>query len=225
MDDPLDTSWSLLESAEAGDSACRQRFAEVYGPLVERYLRRALRVERSVSVADAVQEVFLECFRVGGVLERVAENRPDSFRGFLFGVVRNVTLRMKEKRARSPERDLEDGAFREPIGSDGDMLALFEREWARSMVSEALKETVRERWGTEQDRRRGVELLRLRFEEGLPIRDVARIWGDDPVRVHRLYATVRGRFHSNLRAVVGRHEPNAEGRLEEECRWLLTSLG
>ena len=34
-------------------------------------------------------------------------------------------------------------------------------------------------------------LLRLRFEEGLPIREIARRWDSDAARVHKHYARAR----------------------------------
>ncbi len=55
---------------------------------------------------------------------------------------------------------------------------------------------------------RHVELLRLRFEENLPIREIARRWATDPANVHKSYALARRSFgrpswrssHSTIRA-------------------------
>ena len=52
---------------------------------------------QSSELDDAVQEVFVECFRAGGVLKRVDASRPGGLRPFLFGVVRNVALRFETR--------------------------------------------------------------------------------------------------------------------------------
>jgi hypothetical protein len=62
-----------------------------------------------------------------------------------------------------------------------------------------------------------VELLRLRFHEGMAIRDIARLWGADPARLHHDYAQARQEFLSDLREVVGLHERCPPERLEAEC--------
>jgi len=70
--------------------------------------------------------------------------------------------------------------------------------------------------------RRRVELLRLRFEEGLPIRDISRRWDADPARLHHEYATARKEYRASLREIVGFHQPGAEGAaLDRECLRLL----
>jgi RNA polymerase sigma-70 factor (ECF subfamily) len=70
-----------------------------------------------------------------------------------------------------------------------------------------------------------VELLRLRFHENLPIRDIARRWGTDPAVLHHEYAKAREEFRSALLDVVTFHHAGGPGAIEEACRNLLTSLG
>ena len=53
--------------------------------LAARWQGSALRGE----LDDAVQQVFVECYKDGGVLERVAGKAEPGFRAFLFGVARN----------------------------------------------------------------------------------------------------------------------------------------
>ena len=53
---------------------------------------------------DAVQEVFVECFRQGGVLEAAVDGRVPSFRAFLYGVVRNVARRFESRTAPAASR-------------------------------------------------------------------------------------------------------------------------
>jgi RNA polymerase sigma-70 factor (ECF subfamily) len=72
---------------------------------------------------------------------------------------------------------------------------------------------------------RRVELLRLRFHEGVPIRDIARRWQAEAEDLHREYATARREFKVALREVVGLAERCAPERLEQECDRLLEMLG
>ena len=65
---------------------------------------------------------------------------------------------------------------------------------------------------------RRVELLRLRFHEGLPIREIRRRWGSDPDAVHRDYARARREFQMALAEVVARHHPGSTPvEIEHEC--------
>jgi hypothetical protein len=43
---------------------------------------------------------------------------------------------------------------------------------------------------------RCVELLRLRFQEGLPIRDIATRWNEDAAKLHHEFATARDESHT-----------------------------
>src|SRR5262249_4623098 len=71
---------------------------------------------------------------------------------------------------------------------------------------------------------RRVELLRLRFHDGMPIREIARHWGLDAATVHHEYARARHEFHSALRDMVAFHHPGSPPELGRECAerlWLL----
>jgi hypothetical protein len=69
-----------------------------------------------------------------------------------------------------------------------------------------------------------VELLRLRFEEGLPIRTIAAQWGIDAVAVHHAYALARKEFRAALLEVVAFHHPGRPDALEQEAAGLLNAL-
>ena len=62
--------------------------------------------------------------------------------------------------------------------------------------------------GNERATRR-VELLRLRFQDVLPIRDIAGRWKDDAARLHHEYATTREEFRAALQRVMTFHMPAA----------------
>ena len=49
------------------------------------------------NIEDACQEVFIECFRVNGPLQRVDHSRSGGFRAFLYGITRNVARRMEHR--------------------------------------------------------------------------------------------------------------------------------
>ena len=136
---------------------------------------------------DATQEVFVECFRRGGALEAAGAGRVPGFRAFLYGVIRNVARRFESRPARAVA-NAPDARADEPSQS-----RLFDRTWARAIMAEAaqLQKPGTER-GPEAVQR--VELLRLRFEENLPIRAIAQRWDVDPRSLHHAYALARQEF-------------------------------
>ena len=69
-------------------------------------------------VDDAVQEVFLDCFRHGGVLAKAAARPLESFQAFLRGAVRKVALRTERRRARQSARRAPYGPDRLPSDDD-----------------------------------------------------------------------------------------------------------
>src|SRR5687767_9822570 len=133
MTSPNDlTCWTLIRDAAAGDAVARDQFAAVYLPVVRAYLVARWRTSRH-SADDAAQDVFVECFRAGGLLEKAAPDRDGGFRAFLLGAVRNVARR-HEGRAR-PAEPLPAGV---PDDDTGPAEA-FDRAWARSLLKEAAR--------------------------------------------------------------------------------------
>lgn len=221
--DPAETSWSLIERAAGGDGPARSRFGRSYLPLVRSILATRWRGTALVSeVDDATQETFLECFRPAGPLER-ADRAKGTFRDFLFGIARNVAARFEARAARGPRMAVSDSALRpEPVDRSDDFSQLCDREWARSLMREAgLLQKERAQDAAAQHR---VELLRLRFAEGLPIRAIAAQWKSDVDAVHRSYSRAREEFRLCLRAVVARHAVRTEADLDAECRRLFELL-
>ena len=66
-----------------------------------------------------------------------------------------------------------------------------------------------------------MDLLALRFREGLPIREIAVRWDVDAARLHHEYARARREFHEALVDVVGFHQPGSPAQIEAECERLL----
>lgn len=213
------TCWTVIRGAAAGDRSDREELGRRYLGVVRAYLSdrwRGLPLHNELE--DAAQEVFVECFRQGGVLDKVETGRVSGFRAFLYGVIRNVARRFESR----PNR------FASPlpeVAADEDRLTkLFERTWAQSIMAEAaqLQAKLAKLLGTDAIRR--VELLRMRFEENLPIRKIAERWNADPADLHRAYALARNEFRAALLSVVAFHHPGSPAEVEQEAAGLLKSL-
>ncbi len=221
------TCWTVIEGAAKGDVADRVSFAGRYTAVLRAYL--SARWRRSCyqqELDDAVQEVFLECFRTGGVLDRVDAQRPGGFRAFLYGVARHVALRIEGRGARQRHAALAEGSDVDELAADEASLSqVFDRAWSSALLREAahLQAETARLGGAEPVRR--VELLRLRFQENLPIREIARRWGLEPALVHREYAKARQEFKTALLQVLVFHHPGSAGELEQQCADLLAVVG
>src|SRR5262245_36513833 len=100
---PESTCWTVIHGAAAGGAGDRDEFARRYLGVVRAYLAARWRSSACLGdLDDAAQEVFVECFKQGGVLERAERER--GFRPFLYGVVRNVAARFEKQRARQQQR-------------------------------------------------------------------------------------------------------------------------
>jgi RNA polymerase sigma factor (sigma-70 family) len=219
------TRWTAIRAAASGDAAARDEFARRYETVIRGYLESRWRGRPlAQSVDDAVQEVFVDCLRDDGALGRADSQAPGGFRAFLYGVARNVARRHEERRragASPPDFDPDAIEGREPTAS-----RVFEKAWASALLAQAREEQARRAAAAGGDAVRRVELLRLRFEEGLPVRDIAARWAEDPAHVHHEYARARREFQEALREVVASHlDAPRPAAVEEECARLLHSLG
>src|SRR5262245_56495382 len=219
MTSPDVTCWTLIRDAAGGDPAARERFARVYLPVVTAYLTARWRGSRR-DADDAAQDVFVECFRAGGLLEKADPDRDGGFRAFLLGAARNVARRHEARHrpaARLPA---------ELPADDTGPAEAFDRAWAKALLREAARaqDEAARRSGPAAVRR--VQLLRLRFGDGLPIREIAQRWGEDPAKLHHEYATAREEVRSALRAVVALHPPGIPAsELDRACGELLALIG
>lgn len=213
------TCWTVILAAAAGSLADREELARRYLSVVRAYL--GARWRGSVlrpELDDAVQEVFVQCFREGGAVEAAGVGRVPSFRAFLYGVIRNVARQFENRRVRTT------GPLPEFATDQASQSQLFDRAWAQAIMVEAaqLQRTRAEERGGEAVQR--VELLRLRFEENLPIRAIAERWGVDPAPLHHAYALARKEFKAALLEVVAFHQPGSAIELEQEAASLLKAL-
>lgn len=222
-----DTSWHLVRRAAADDGEGRSVFASHYLPVIRSYLRARWAGGPLIGrVDDAVQDVFLECYRDGGVLHRADEGRRVAFRAFLFGVIRNVALRFEGDLRGERQEVRASTIFLQALpGREASLSRVFDDAWARSLMVQAGE--LQRRWAESKTgaaaraAAREIELLELRFQDGLPVRKIAAQWGQDAQSVHRLYQKARQTFHECLRAVVRAQmsSQTSEG-VDRECERL-----
>jgi RNA polymerase sigma-70 factor (ECF subfamily) len=213
------TCWTVIRAAAAGSPSDREELAHRYLGAVRAYLSARWRGSAlGDDLDDATQEVFVECFRQGGVVEVAGSGRVPDFRAFLYGVVRNVARRFESRPGRTA------GSLPENAADDETQSRLFDRAWAQAIMTEAaqLQRHRAAEAGPEAVQR--VELLRLRFEENLPIRAIAERWGTDAARLHHAYALARQEFRAALLAVLAFHQPGSPAELEQEAASLLKAL-
>ena len=221
------TCWTLIQAASQGESAHREAFTRRYEPAVRAYLlARWKGSPLTQELDDTCQEFFLECFRDGGPLVRVEKGRAGGFRAFLFGIVRNVARRCEQRSARQHSRASTGDIDLEYVESDDSGPAeAFGRAWAEALLNEAAErhaENARQAGPAAEKR---IELLRLRFREGLPIREIAKDWEVDAARLHREYAKARDEYSQALYDVVLFHHPEAtSAEVQRECLDLLAVL-
>jgi RNA polymerase sigma-70 factor (ECF subfamily) len=221
-----ETCWTLLRHAAEGDASARAEFGRHYLAVVRKYLRTRWHGRLSPEeIDDAVGEVFVECLKDGGLLARARQGLIESFHACFYGTVRNVALRFEERRAYRLDQPGSRSFHPEELAQEDESLdQVFERSWAQEMMRKAAarhRETARSR-GPEAEKR--VRLLDLRFEQGLPIRKIAELWGENPSALHHAYARARHEFQEALREVVAFHDPGPDDAVEEECRRLLALL-
>ena len=218
--DGSDTSWRVVASAAEGDDSGRARFVDRYGPVVRAYFGARWRGSPlAADVDDAAQEVFLDCFRRNGVLARTRSARPVRFRAFLYGVARMTARRIERDRA--VRRRLVAGgesAIEASPSPDESLSRVFDRAWASALLRRAAARQEERARGDEAATRR-VELLRLRFREGRPIRDIASLWGVEAAWLHHQYAAARDEFRRALEDVV-REEVGPDRAAAESARLL-----
>ena len=133
------TCWTIIDAAAAGKDSDREAFARRYAPIIQAYLAARWRSTRFVQhLEDATQDVFVECFRAGGPLERADRKRPGGFHAFLYAIVRNVALRTERNHAKYTASQKAGGSEMAEIEADETSLSrVFDRAWATGLLEEA----------------------------------------------------------------------------------------
>lgn len=220
------TCWFLVRDAASGQETARNEFASYYGPVVRAYLGRRWRSTGYLQyLDDAVQELFVEFFRDGGVLAKVDGERPGGFRALLYGVSRNIALRFETRYARrrhQTESRVElDGVERD----EATLSRVFDRLWLRSLLRQAAahQEARAQTFGPDAERR--VELLQMLFRKEMSFREIADLWQVEVKSLYREAARAREEFKDALYEVVSFHNPGDPGEIERECKQLLALVG
>jgi len=100
------TCWTVVRAAAAGSPADRDELARRYLAVVRAYLAARWRgSDLRRDLEDAVQEVFIECFRAGGAVEAAGAGRVPHFRAFLYGVARRFEGRPRRPTAPLPAEE------------------------------------------------------------------------------------------------------------------------
>lgn len=224
--DSQETCWTVLRAAAAGDHHASSLFAHNYSALIRTYYaRRWAGRGLGSSIDDAVQDVFVECIKPGGVLHRADPGRGD-FRGLLYGVTCNVARRYEEREAQRLGRCAGESVHLDDQPDRALTLSrMFDRVWARSLVRQALlRHATKARAGGGGDRRR-YKVLRLRHHRGLPIREVAAVLGEADVElVHGEYRRARREFGRTLGEVVAATTGARGPAVAAQCRDLIALL-
>lgn len=220
------TSWRVIRNAASGDGTARGEFVTRYDRAARLYF--ASRWKGTVlgqEIEDAVQQVFVECFRHQGVLERAQPGRASGFRAYFHGVLRHIAQRFEADPARRRQAAATSSFVRQgPREGEDGLSRIFDRAWAVAMVREA--GALMERRARQEDDagQRRVKLLRMRFEEGLPIREIAELWGVEPRKLHWEYERARKEFKKALVDVLRIQLGGTAAELEQECYALLALL-
>jgi RNA polymerase sigma-70 factor (ECF subfamily) len=220
-----ETCWTLIRAAASGDRRARSTFARSYLSVVRAYLAARWRGSPLMEeIDDAIQQVFIECLQDGGVLERADPAYPNGFQALLRGAVRNVAMVLERKRARRLKRVPAELIEPELVPADDTSLSeVFDRAFARRLMQEAGDRQLANARASGEAALRRVELIRLRFQDDLPIRDIAAKLAMDPAFAHHQFAQARKEFHQALRETVLFYDPGVN-QVDRECRRLLELL-
>ncbi len=190
--------------------------------LVDRWRGKPL----AACIDDVVQEVWHDCFKAQGALER-ADPHQGEFRGFLFGVVRTCALRAESMRARERGRMAADASDLDTLVAKGDRLSvMFDRQWARAVVHEARRVQTEHAKSKGEPALRRLEMLRMRFEEDCMPRRIAEQMGLSADVVSQELLRAKNEFLAALAEVIAFHHPHASASwIEDEVKRILDLLG
>ncbi len=227
MPRPEYTRWSLVLGAARGDTDRRDTFARQYAPVIRSYFaaRWRLPVDHD-QVVDATQDVFVQCFKDEGALERVDPERAGGFRAYLYGVASNVSLMMERKHARQRKAERTESAVDlAAVERRQETLSqVFDKAWANMIAREARRRLAERATQSERDAER-FRCLEMQYAQGLTPRVIAERIGMPVTDVYERLREARKSFRLALLEVLGDHNPDAStADLESTCRDLVGLL-
>ncbi|MCB9881185.1 MAG: sigma-70 family RNA polymerase sigma factor [Planctomycetes bacterium] len=223
MNETDSTDWKLIVDAAAGTPDARERYSKIYAPLVRAFFtRRWAGSPLAGHEHDAVQEVFVACFQKGGVLERASADAEGGFRAFLRGVVRNTARRFEQAEGRHRAR-MDPGSFHPETkpSPEASLSRSFDRRELQSILREAAQFLELRAPKVSPSAIVRVQILKMRFREDLPVREIARRLGHPPDWVHHQYAKARQEFRRALTTILARRLGTTGPDLDAHCASLM----
>ena len=215
---PDSTAWTMILAAGAGEEQARDRFARTYGAVIRAYLAARWHLPAGhESVDDATQEVFVQCFKPLGALNGVDPAGPAQFRSYLFAVVKHVADRIerRERMRRVPQEELQ--GLDKIARDDATLSRVFDRAWV-AMITRSAWLLMASRIENEHAGPHRIQILDLRFRDGLPSGEIAERLGLDTDYVYQQLRNAKRDFRSALVEVVGAHHPGAtKEEVEARC--------
>jgi RNA polymerase sigma factor (sigma-70 family) len=219
---PDSTAWSVIKGAGAGEQGARERFAAAYGVVIRAYLSARWRLpQEHQEIDDGTQEVFVQCFKPGGALQGVDPSGPARFRTYLYAIVRHVAERIERSNGRRRLAQEPSAGLDELELAEATLSRVFDRAWVGMITRRAwLLMAAR----SEEGGRDRIQILDLRFREGLQSGEIAARLHLDPGYVYQQLRNAKRDFRAALVEVVGSYHPGAS-REEIEARCVdLTGL-
>ena len=187
--EPGDPNWeerALLRAVLAGDGAAwRALYERAFEPL------HAFVHLRSGRRADATEEVLQECWLTA--VRRIRDFDPGkgTFEGWLRGIAENLLRNRRRSDAR--ERARSGGDHGATFETRGDAAANVDLSEHIALALTALPA-------------RYQEVIRAKYEEELPVAEIASRWRESPKAVESLLSRARAAFRSAYRSLAGEHE-------------------
>lgn len=224
---PDHTHWSLVLGAACGDPQRRESFAETYAPVIRSYFAARWRLPADHErVADAVQEVFLQCFKEGGALQRVDPERSGGFRAYLYGVASKVSLMQERSRARRRRSEHGESAvdLDRVARADATLSQVFDRAWA-AMIAREARRRLAQRATDDVRMAERFRCLELQYAQELPPREIAVRLGLPAQRVYERLREARLAYRAALFEVLGEEcSTSSRSELERVCREMVGLL-
>ena len=167
--------------------------------------------------------MFVECLRQNGLLQRVDSHAPGGFRPFLFGATRNVARRFEERLSRNKEQQQASGILANVEADDASLSVAFDRAYARTVLRQAFDLYEIRAIADSGNMKQRTELLRRRFQDDVPIREIAKEWNVDAKTLHRSLDRAKQEFRASLLEIVAREAPTAtSAELNQSCAEILS---